>query len=86
MAERTTAERTVSQEELAMYFERLGAEFREGDVDDEQVRVEVGNKTVTLSPPETVDFSVEVVERSPMFRGTHETIQLEVTWKQQPQS
>ncbi|SDQ23706.1 amphi-Trp domain-containing protein [Natronobacterium texcoconense] len=82
MADRTTADVTLSRDELAAYFEHLGEEFREGEVGDgEEVRVSVGNKTVALNPPETVDLSVDVVERSPMFRGTRETIEIEVTWK-----
>ncbi|AFZ72419.1 amphi-Trp domain-containing protein [Natronobacterium gregoryi] len=83
MADRTTANETLTRDELAAYFEHLGEEFREDDLEGGDVRVAVGNKTVALNPPEAVDLSVDVVERSPMFRGTRETIQLEVTWKPQ---
>lgn len=78
MAQRTTADETVSREELAGYFRRLSEEFAEGG---EEISVEVGNKTVSLNPADDVDLSVDVVERSTMFRGNRETLQLELNWK-----
>ncbi|ELZ07665.1 MULTISPECIES: amphi-Trp domain-containing protein [Natrialba] len=78
MAQRTTTDESLSREELATYFEHLAAEFRSGD---EQIDIEVGNKTVTLNPPETIDTSIDVVERSTMFRGNHETVRVELNWK-----
>ncbi|SFB68269.1 amphi-Trp domain-containing protein [Halobiforma haloterrestris] len=82
MADRTSADETLTRDELAAFFEHLGDEFAEnGELDDQSVQVQVGNKTVQLNPPETVDLSVDVVERSPMLRGTRETIEIEVTWR-----
>lgn len=78
MAQRTTTDESLPRDELAAYFEHLATEFRS---DDERVDVRVGNKTVTLSPPETVDASIDVVERSTMFRGNHETVRIELNWK-----
>ncbi|RQH00522.1 amphi-Trp domain-containing protein [Natrarchaeobius oligotrophus] len=77
MAQRTTSDDTLTREELATYFEHLAEEF----AGDDDVRVDVGNKTVQLSPPEAVDLSVDVVERSTMFRGDHETVEIELNWK-----
>ncbi|RKD93415.1 amphi-Trp domain-containing protein [Halopiger aswanensis] len=78
MAQRTTADETIAREELAAYFHRLAEEFGEGG---REINVEVGNKTVELNPPNEVDLSVDVIERSTMFRGDRETIQLELNWK-----
>ncbi|AEH36357.1 hypothetical protein Halxa_1728 [Halopiger xanaduensis SH-6] len=78
MAQRTTADETIAREELAAYFHRLAEEFGEGG---REINVEVGNKTVSLNPPDEIDLSVDVIERSTMFRGDRETIQLELNWK-----
>ncbi|MFA9415874.1 amphi-Trp domain-containing protein [Natrinema sp. HArc-T2] len=78
MAQRTTADETLSRDEFAAYLRDLAAEFEQGD---EQVTVPVGNKNVALTPPETLDVSVEVVERSSMLRGDRETIDIELSWK-----
>ncbi|EMA41657.1 amphi-Trp domain-containing protein [Halobiforma nitratireducens] len=82
MADRTSAEETLTRDELAAYFDHLGTEFADdADAHERGVQVQVGNKTVQLDPPDAIDLSVDVVERSPMFRGPRETIQIEVTWK-----
>lgn len=78
MAQRTTADEKRSREEVETYLETLAAAFGEGG---EDVRIPVGNKTVTLSPPEEVGISVDVIERSSRLRGSHEKIELELAWK-----
>ncbi|RQG92434.1 amphi-Trp domain-containing protein [Natrarchaeobius chitinivorans] len=78
MAERTTADETLTREEVVTYFDHLSNAF---DETDDEVRVRVGNKTVELEPPETVELSVDVIERSAMFRGKRETIEIELSWK-----
>jgi len=80
MAQRTTADETLPREELAAYFKDLAAEFERGD---EEVTVPVGNKNVSLDPPQNIDLSVEVVERSSMLRGNRETVEIELSWKPQ---
>ena len=78
MAQRTSAEETMTREELATYLAELAGEFERGE---EKISVGVGNKSVTVHPPENVDVSVEVVERSSMIRGQRETIDIELRWK-----
>lgn len=78
MAERTTADETMTRSELATYLAMLGDEFESGG---EEINVTVGNKTVDLNPPESVNVSVDVVERSSMIRGNRETITIELNWK-----
>ncbi|GAB3038888.1 amphi-Trp domain-containing protein [Natronobiforma cellulositropha] len=78
MADHTSADQTLTREELAAYLHGLAEEFERGAG---RINVDVGNKTVSLSPPERVDCAVEVVERSTMIRGEHETIEIELNWK-----
>ncbi len=78
MAQRTTADERYSRQELAAYFQTLADAFGS---DDESISVPVGNKTVRLSPPESVGVSVDVIERSSRLRGDHEQLELEVSWK-----
>ena len=78
MAQRTTADNDMARPELAVYLTQLAEEFEHGD---EEIAVGVGNKTVTLHPPENVEVSVDVIERSSKLRGKRETIELELSWK-----
>ncbi|TYL36832.1 amphi-Trp domain-containing protein [Natronococcus pandeyae] len=78
MAERTTSDDVMTRAELASYLSSLAQEFDDGN---EEIAVAVGNKTVSLSPPENVNASVDVVERSSILRGERETITIELSWK-----
>ncbi|PCR91947.1 amphi-Trp domain-containing protein [Natrinema ejinorense] len=78
MAQRTTADETLPRDELAAYLQELATEFGQSEA---AVTVPVGNKNVSLDPPQNVDVSVEVVERSSMLRGNRETVEIELSWK-----
>ena len=78
MSQRTTADETMPRPELAAYLGSLAEEFDHGR---EEIAVGVGNKTVSLNPPEEVDVSVEVVERSSVLRGQRETVDITLSWK-----
>lgn len=78
MADRTHSKRTMERSELAAYLASLAEEF---DRSDDEIDVAVGNKRVQLTPPETVECDVEVVERSSVLRGDRETIDIELSWK-----
>ncbi len=78
MADRTTAQGTMSREELASYFVSLAEEFGR---DEGDISVRVGNKSVTLQPPTKVEYDIAVVERSSVIRGNRETVTIEVNWK-----
>ncbi|WP_436347090.1 amphi-Trp domain-containing protein [Natronorubrum sp. FCH18a] len=78
MAQRTTADEKLPRSELAAYLAELSEEFDRGE---EEIHVDVGNKTISLNPAEEVDFSVDVVERSSMLRGSRETVKIELSWK-----
>ena len=78
MADRTQSKRTMERSELATYLAGLAEEFDRGG---EEIDVTVGNKTVTLHPPEAVECDVEVLERSSVLRGNRETVEIELSWK-----
>jgi amphi-Trp domain-containing protein len=77
MAEQTTSDNTLDREAVADRLNDLAAEIRTGD----DLRVRVGNKNVTLHPPETINYRVEVIEKRKRFRGSRETIRIELDWK-----
>jgi len=43
--------------------------------------VPVGNKDISLTPSESVNYSINVVERHRRFRGSRETVRIELDWK-----
>ena len=43
--------------------------------------VKVGNKDISLHPPKTVNYRIDVVEKQRRFRGSRETVKLELDWK-----
>ncbi|WP_331232454.1 amphi-Trp domain-containing protein [Natronorarus salvus] len=75
-AAQTSDTERLSREQLADRLEALAAAFRE-----EELRVAVGNKAVGLSPPEEVNYRIDVVERSRRLRGDRETITIELDWQ-----
>ena len=81
MAERTTDSREVSRTEAADLLQELAHELRtEGTAD-----VRVGNKTLTLSPGSSLEYAIEVEERSPMLGSAHEEITVTLGWKLEPE-
>lgn len=76
MVEKTLKEEEFTREQAADRLEQLADELREGTVN-----VRVGNKTVELSPPETIAFEIGVRERSSILRGDHETVSVKLDWK-----
>ncbi|WP_458189325.1 amphi-Trp domain-containing protein [Haladaptatus sp. NG-WS-4] len=78
MVERTSFDTEISRSETADLLRRLADEL---DSESEVVTVEVGNKRVRLSPPETIDAEVEVTERSRILRKDIEKLNLDLQWK-----
>lgn len=78
MADRTESTDKLTRSELATYLAALGEEFERGD---DEVSIAVGNKTVSLNPPEEITTDVEVTERSSVLRGSQEKVQIELRWK-----
>lgn len=76
MVEKTLNEEEFTREQAADRLEQLADELRAG-----QMNVQVGNKTVELSPPESIAFEIGVRERSSILRGNHETVSIKLDWK-----
>ena len=77
MADKIEFEETLTRAEFAEYLQDLADAFD----DDGPATVRIGNKEVTLNPPERVKSEIEVVERSSILRGQREAIGLDATWK-----
>ena len=78
MVERTEETQKLERQDVATLLRELADEF---DHDRANVDVPVGNKTIALSPPETVTAEVEVLERSGMFRGDQERVRVDLRWE-----
>ena len=78
MVERTDDTQELGRQDVADLLRELADEF---DRDRANVDVPVGNKTIALSPPETVTAEVEVLERSGMFRGDQERVRIDLRWE-----
>ena len=78
MVERTDDTQKLGRQDVARLLRELADEF---DRDHANVDVPVGNKTIALSPPETVTAEVEVLERSGMFRGDQERVRVDLRWE-----
>ncbi|ARS88811.1 amphi-Trp domain-containing protein [Natrarchaeobaculum aegyptiacum] len=77
MAETTAHDQDVEREHAADLLQELARELRGEDT----ANVQVGNKTLTLTPASTVEYGISVEERSPMFGGDREEITVTLEWK-----
>ncbi|WP_254862194.1 amphi-Trp domain-containing protein [Halovivax gelatinilyticus] len=78
MVERTDDARELGRKNVAALLRDLADEFERGG---ERISVPVGNKTVTLNPPDEFTTEVEVLERSGVFRGAQERVRIDLRWK-----
>lgn len=76
MSDKTTASETLSKEETADRLQALASAIR----GDGPANVTVGNKVVTLSPSESLEYEITVDERSPMLGQRREEITIELEW------
>lgn len=76
MADRTSYTDTKTRDQLAGQLRDIADAFESGDT-----TVEVGNKSVHLSPPDSINYQIDVVERSSLIRGDHESVEIELGWK-----
>lgn len=77
MVETTTHDAEMTREETAEYLRTLADELSSGEG---RVDVPVGNKSVQLSPPDTVSVDVSVTERSRRLRKDTEELSLQFAW------
>ncbi len=77
MSEKTLHEEKISREEVADRLEAVAEQLR-GDGD---ANVDVGNKTVTLSPRGNIAYEIGIRESSSVLRGDRETVTIKLDWK-----
>ncbi|MFC4550973.1 MULTISPECIES: amphi-Trp domain-containing protein [Halorussus] len=73
---KTSHQERLSREEAADRLQTLAQEIRSGEA-----AVQVGNKTVRLSPSEQVSYEIDVAEQSSFLRGSRESVEIELEWK-----
>ena len=79
MSDQTTNAEKIDRDAVADRLTDLAGELRSG----ENMTVRVGNKDVSLTPPETLDCRIDVIEKQARFRGDRETVRIEIDWKPQ---
>jgi len=77
MAETTTGGEALSRNEVADRLNDIASALGE----DEQLQICVGTKRVALSPPDELNYRIEVTEKRSRFRGDRETIAVTLDWK-----
>ena len=77
MSEKTLHEEKLSRKEAADRLDAIADQLREkGDAN-----VDVGNKTVTLSPRKKIGYEIGIRESSSVLRGDRETVTIKLDWK-----
>lgn len=79
---KSMAEKNISEEKLdrAEAAERLREIADELESDDE-FRIDIDNKTITLHPRDSLGFEVGVRERSSILRGSRESVTIKMDWR-----
>ena len=77
MADETSESCTLSREDAAARLEAIASELRGGE---ETIAVDVNNKSISLTPAESVDYEVAVAEHSAMLRSKRESIRIDLQW------
>lgn len=77
MVDKTLAADEVTRDEAAEQLRALADEI-EGTG---QATVRTGNKTVDLTPSESIAYEVGVRERSSILRGQRETVTVKLDWR-----
>lgn len=79
MADQTTNVESLDRDAAADRLNDIASALRTGG----DLTVSAGNKDVTLSPPDTVSYRIEITEKRSRFRGNRETVSVELDWKPQ---
>lgn len=77
MAETTTDETEMTRAETAEFLRSIADDL---DSAGGPIGIPVGNKTVQLSPPETIDVETSVTERSRRLRADTEELSVTFAW------
>lgn len=77
MAEQTTNAESLDRATAADRLNAIASALRDG----EECKIRVGNKNVSLNPSEVIGYRVDVIEKRSRFRGSRETVKIELDWK-----
>ena len=77
MADKNLEEKDVSRAEAAENLRAIADELDGG----EEMNIDVENKTIALSPTDSVGYEVGVRERSSILRGSRESVTITLDWK-----
>ncbi|MFP8953603.1 amphi-Trp domain-containing protein [Natrialbaceae archaeon A-arb3/5] len=78
MGETTSHKDEVSREEAADLLQAIARELETDGAAD----IRVGNKLLTLAPGNTLEYAIEVEERSPMLGGEREEVTVSLGWEE----
>ena len=77
MADKNLEEKDVSRAEAAENLRAIADELDGG----EEMNIDIENKTIALSPTDSVGYEVGVRERSSILRGSRESVTITLDWK-----
>jgi|AntDeeMetageno50_2_1112565.scaffolds.fasta_scaffold07940_1 amphi-Trp domain-containing protein len=77
MADETSESLTLSREDAAAKLEAIASELRRTEAD---IAVNVENKSISLTPAESVEYDIAVDEHSGMLRSKRESIRIDLQW------
>ena len=77
MAEKNVSEDELDRAEAADRLRTIADDLEEG----EEFNVDIGNKTISLSPTSVIGFEVEARESSSILRGSRESVTITMGWR-----
>ncbi len=76
MGTETTEETQLSRSDAAARLRTIAVELDS----EENMAVDIENKTITLRPPEMIDMEIGVHESSSVLQGEQETLTVTLSW------
>jgi amphi-Trp domain-containing protein len=77
MAEKNVSEDELDRAEAADRLRTIADNLEEG----EEFNVDIGNKTISLSPTSVIGFEVGARESSSILRGSRESVTITMGWR-----
>ncbi|PSP69144.1 amphi-Trp domain-containing protein [Halobacteriales archaeon SW_12_67_38] len=77
MAEKNVSEDELDRAEAADRLRTIADDLEEG----EEFNVDIGNKTISLSPTSVIGFEVGARESSSILRGSRESVTITMGWR-----
>ena len=77
MAEKNVSEDELDRAEAADRLRTIADDLEDG----EEFNVDIGNKTISLSPTSVIGFEVGARESSSILRGSRESVTITMSWR-----